>query len=119
MQRLRSCEKPIARTGEVVEDDAACRSDPPVSGSAPFAPSPVRCAMPVWCRSVTALLALLALQADRLFGAVAPPAVPPKSRTDRWGDPLPAGALARLGTVRLRHGGRVNAVVFSRDSMGV
>jgi RNA polymerase sigma factor (sigma-70 family) len=43
------------------------------------------------------------------------PAAVHKEAVDRFGDPLPPGALARLGTVRFRHGGAVFSVAYSPD----
>ena len=47
--------------------------------------------------------------------AVGAPITSETRRTDAQGDPLPAGAVARLGTMRLRNGGAVCAVAFSPD----
>lgn len=38
-----------------------------------------------------------------------------KATADRLGDPLPAGALARMGTTRLRHGSEVTFVAFGPE----
>ena len=62
-----------------------------------------------------ALLSLsLAASADPQ-GATDPPSPEAgmQARTDRHGDALPAGAIARLGTVRLRHGSPVHSLAFA------
>lgn len=38
-----------------------------------------------------------------------------RARNDRLGDPLPPGAVARLGSARLRHPGEVYSAVYSPD----
>jgi WD40 repeat protein len=43
------------------------------------------------------------------------PAASGAERLDRYGDPLPAGAVLRLGTIRLRHPGDGVSVAFSPD----
>lgn len=58
-----------------------------------------------------ALIVLLVTTAS----TAAPPAKQPKPRLDRYGDPLPKGAVGRLGTTRLRHSGPVTGVAFSPD----
>jgi WD40 repeat protein len=40
---------------------------------------------------------------------------PRQEPTDQYGDPLPPGAVARLGTLRLRHLGRVHKVAITPD----
>jgi RNA polymerase sigma factor (sigma-70 family) len=59
---------------------------------------------------------VLSGRAPREPAAAAPPAAEaPALRVDRHGDPLPPGALARLGTLRWRAPSYVNALAFAPD----
>src|SRR5262249_22815113 len=73
-------------------------------------------------RALSLLLLVCLLLPDRpaaVGGEPAPtgPARPPglRARTDRHGDPLPEGAIARFGTSRLRHVAPVLSLAFSPD----
>jgi WD40 repeat protein len=44
---------------------------------------------------------------------------PPTARTDLLGDPLPDGALARIGTLRFRHGVAIASVAYALDGKSV
>jgi WD40 repeat protein len=62
-------------------------------------------------------VATLALFACPVSAAVAFPKLPmvERPRVDRFGDPLPERALARLGSARFRHPGPIHAVAYSPD----
>jgi RNA polymerase sigma factor (sigma-70 family) len=70
-------------------------------------------------RALAAVLAALAVAVGVGLAARRPPADPPpppaelRPAADAFGDPLPPGAVARLGTLRWHHEERVTTVAFS------
>jgi WD40 repeat protein len=62
------------------------------------------------------LMMTLAARSDPAGGAKQAPPGNERPRTDQYGDPLPPGALVRIGTTRLRHGGDIHRVVFAPDA---
>lgn len=61
-----------------------------------------------------AVAGLLAVALDAAPGSTSAPAVPP-TRVDLYGDPLPPGAIARIGTTRLGSAPRVSTLAFASD----
>lgn len=58
------------------------------------------------------VLVLLALLLGPAGGSARPAEKGPAPRLDRYGDPLPDGAVARLGSVKFRHAGLTSDYVF-------
>ncbi|MCI0457688.1 MAG: hypothetical protein L0Z62_12020, partial [Gemmataceae bacterium] len=63
----------------------------------------------------TAQAAPTVTPASTLARSGAQPAQSPRVPVDQFGDPLPAEALARLGTIRLQHGAPAWAIAFAPD----
>ncbi|HYV37987.1 MAG TPA: WD40 repeat domain-containing protein, partial [Gemmataceae bacterium] len=63
------------------------------------------------CLPVVVIITVALMALDN---AAAQPAQPAKARVDQFGDPLPDGGLARIGSTRYRHGG-MDLLAFTPD----
>ena len=74
-------------------------------------------------RYVTLVLVLLPLfafaQEPPRADKQAPKENAPKPRLDLYGDPLPKGSTARLGTLRFQHGGAILSLCYSPDGRAI
>src|SRR5262245_54514839 len=75
-------------------------------------PSKRRLRMPR-LRTATMLLAGFVTFAGAAWAG--PPEEKPNQHTDRYGDPLPEGAIARMGTLRFRYEKPISEIVFAPD----
>jgi WD40 repeat protein len=66
---------------------------------------------PSWRKLIVGLIVLAGFEPPEVM----PLAAGQQQATDRYGDPLPQGAIARLGTIRLRHASQVVSVAYSPD----
>jgi WD40 repeat protein len=69
----------------------------------------------LWFLVILPAVAVSAGVARRGSAQGAKPADQPKAKVDRHGDPLPAGAVARLGTARWHHAAPITFVAFLPD----
>jgi WD40 repeat protein len=69
----------------------------------------------IWTRAALMLLLTSGFSVLACMPRAGPVGKPAKRETDSFGDPLPPGAAARLGTVRFRHGKAVSLIAFSAD----
>src|SRR5262245_45404712 len=71
--------------------------------------------MTAFLRHLSLALGFLLAAGGSLPADPEPPKDDKQVRTDQYGDPLPSGALARIGGIRLRHGSGVEGLAFSAD----